>query len=173
MANLPQLQNDVLAILFAAGDPYEKEKLARVLGIDAATLQKVIERANDQLSSSPFEILELDKSCQMTTREQYAPVIREALTVKNNAPLSQAALEVLAIIAYNQPVTKAFVEQVRGVDSSSVIGSLVTKGLVEEQGRLEIPGRPISYGTTEHFLRCFHMKDIEALPKLPQPAPQE
>lgn len=104
----------------------------------------------------------------MTTREEFASVIRDALQVKNNAPLSQAAMEVLAIIAYNQPVTKAFVEQVRGVDSSSVVNSLVAKELVEEKGRLEIPGRPISYGTTEHFLRCFRMKSIEALPKLPQ-----
>lgn len=104
----------------------------------------------------------------MVTRAEYAQVIQKALEVKNNTPLSQAALEVLAIIAYNQPVTKSFIEQVRGVDSGSVVNSLVAKGLVEEQGRLEIPGRPISYGTTEHFLRCFGMKNIEALPKLPQ-----
>lgn len=168
MANLPQLQNDVLATLFAAGDPFEKDKLARVLDIDLDTLQKVIERINEQLASTPFVLLELDKSYQMTTREEFASVIRDALQVKNNAPLSQAAMEVLAIIAYNQPVTKAFVEQVRGVDSSSVVNSLVAKELVEEKGRLEIPGRPISYGTTEHFLRCFRMKSIEALPKLPQ-----
>ena len=79
-----------------------------------------------------------------------------------------AALEVLAIIAYNQPVTKSFIEQIRGVDSSSVVNALVAKELVQEMGRLEIPGRPISYGTTEHFLRCFGMKSIETLPKLPQ-----
>ena len=82
--------------------------------------------------------------------------------------MSQAALEVLAIIAYNQPVTKSFIEQIRGVDSSSVVNALVAKELVQEMGRLEIPGRPISYGTTEHFLRCFGMKSIETLPKLPQ-----
>lgn len=91
----------------------------------------------------------------------------QALEVKNNTPLSQAALEVLAIIAYNQPVTKSFIEQIRGVDSSSVVNALVAKELVQEMGRLEIPGRPISYGTTEHFLRCFGMKSIETLPKLP------
>ena len=108
----------------------------------------------------------------MVTREEYAAVIREALEVKNNTPLSQAALEVLAIIAYNQPVTKSFVEQIRGVDSSSVVNSLVAKGLVQEMGRLEIPGRPISYGTTEHFLRCFGMQSIETLPKIPQPQEQ-
>ncbi len=117
-------------------------------------------------------ILDLDQSYQMVTREEYAAVIREALEVKNNTPLSQAALEVLAIIAYNQPVTKSFVEQIRGVDSSSVVNSLVAKGLVQEMGRLEIPGRPISYGTTEHFLRCFGMQSIETLPKIPQPQEQ-
>ena len=104
----------------------------------------------------------------MATRAEYAQVIRQALEVKNNTPLSQAALEVLAIIAYNQPVTKSFIEQIRGVDSSSVVNALVAKELVQEMGRLEIPGRPISYGTTEHFLRCFGMKSIETLPKLPQ-----
>ena len=81
-------------------------------------------------------------------------------------------VELLAIIAYNQPVTKSFVEQIRGVDSSSVVNSLVAKGLVQEMGRLEIPGRPISYGTTEHFLRCFGMQSIETLPKIPQPQEQ-
>ena len=98
MANLPQLQNDVLAILFAAGDPFEKDKLARVLDIDLDTLQKVIERINEQLASTPFVLLELDKSYQMTTREEFASVIRDALQVKNNAPLSQAAMEVLAAV---------------------------------------------------------------------------
>ena len=82
--------------------------------------------------------------------------------------LSQAALEVLAVVAYNQPVTKAFVEQVRGVDCSGVIGSLTTKGLIEEKGRLELPGRPLLYGTTEHFLRCFNISNLEELPPLPE-----
>lgn len=131
-----------------------------------------MQRVNDLYQQTAFVILDLDQSYQMVTREEYAAVIREALEVKNNTPLSQAALEVLAIIAYNQPVTKSFVEQIRGVDSSSVVNSLVAKGLVQEMGRLEIPGRPISYGTTEHFLRCFGMQSIETLPKIPQPQEQ-
>lgn len=88
--------------------------------------------------------------------------------MRRNTPLSQAALEVLAVVAYNQPVTKAFVEQVRGVDCSGVLGSLTTKGLVEEKGRLELPGRPLLYGTTENFLRCFNLESIENLPPLPE-----
>ena len=177
MATISELERSVQAILFAAGDPYEKERLIKLLGINRETLDQVVQRVNDLYQQTAFVILDLDQSYQMVTREEYAAVIREALEVKNNTPLSQAALEVLAIIAYNQPVTKSFVEQIRGVDSSSVVNSLVAKGLVQEMGRLEIPGRPISYGTTEHFLRCFGMQSIETLPKIPQlqeqPAAQE
>ena len=168
MTKLSELEKSIQAILFASGEPYEKDRLAKILEIDRDTLEKIIERINELYKKTAFVILELDQSYQMVTRAEYAQVIQKALEVKNNTPLSQAALEVLAIIAYNQPVTKSFIEQVRGVDSGSVVNSLVSKGLVEEQGRLEIPGRPISYETTEHFLRCFGMKNIEALPKLPQ-----
>ena len=172
MATISELEKSVQAILFAAGDPYEKERLTKLLGINRETLDQVVQRVNDLYQQTAFVILDLDQSYQMVTREEYAAVIREALEVKNNTPLSQAALEVLAIIAYNQPVTKSFDEQIRGVDSSSVVNSLVAKGLVQEMGRLEIPGRPISYGTTEHFLRCFGMQSIETLPKIPQPQEQ-
>ncbi len=170
MAKLAQLEKNIQAILFAAGEPYEKERLAQLLDIDKETLWNLVERINELYKKTAFVILDLDQCYQMVTRAEYANIIREALQIKNNTPLSQAALEVLAIIAYNQPVTKSFIEQVRGVDSGSVVNALVSKGLVEEQGRLEIPGRPISYGTTEHFLRCFGMKNIEALPKIPQQA---
>ena len=94
--------------------------------------------------------------------------MRDALELKRNTPLSQAAMEVLAVVAYNQPVTKAFVEQVRGVDCSGVIGSLVQKGLLEERGRMELPGRPLLYGTTENFLRCFGLSSIGELPPPPR-----
>jgi len=96
-----------------------------------------------------------------------APV-RTALDLRSSAPLSQAAMEVLAVIAYNQPVTKAFVEQVRGVDCSGVIGSLVQKALIEERGRLDLPGKPLLYGTTENFLRCMGIRSLLELPPLPQ-----
>ena len=93
------------------------------------------------------------------------------LEVKKNAPLSNAAFEVLAVIAYNQPVTKAFVEQVRGVDCSGVISTLCQKRLVEEKGRLELPGRPLVYGTTPEFLRCFGVESLDELPELPKNEP--
>ena len=95
------------------------------------------------------------------------------MDLRRNTPLSQAALEVLAVVAYNQPVTKAFVEQVRGVDCSGVIGSLTAKGLVEEKGRLELPGRPLLYGTTENFLRCFNLQSLDDLPPLPEDEKKE
>ena len=90
------------------------------------------------------------------------------LLIKRNAPLSQAAFEVLAVIAYNQPVTKSFIEQIRGVDCSGVISSLYDKGLIEEKGRLELPGKPLIYGTTDTFLRCFCLSSLDDLPPLPE-----
>ena len=168
MATISELEKSVQAILFASGDPYEKERLTKLLGINRETLDQVVQRVNDLYQQTAFVILDLDQSYQMVTREEYAAVIREALEVKNNTPLSQAALEVLAIIAYNQPVTKAFVEQVRGVDCGAVLQGLVSKSLVEEKGRLELPGRPLLYGTTPDFLRCFGITGLQELPPLPQ-----
>ena len=154
MATISELEKSVQAILFAAGDPYEKERLAKLLGINRETLDQVVQRVNDLYQQTAFVILDLDQSYQMVTREEYAAVIREALEVKNNTPLSQAALEVLAIIAYNQPVSRGFVEQVRGVDSSSTVAQLLEKGLIEEAGRLDLPGHPVSFATTDKIGRA-------------------
>jgi segregation and condensation protein B len=112
-------------------------------------------------------IKKLDSSFQMCTREEFAPQVRAALETKRTAPLSNAAMEALTIIAYNQPVSKGFVENVRGIDSSSVINNLVEKGLVEEAGRLDVPGKPIVYRTTAVFLRSFGLSSVADLPPLP------
>ena len=120
-----------------------------------------------QQAGSSLTVQKLGESWQLCTREQYANYIRLALVTKKAAPLSNAAMEALTIVAYNQPVTKSFVEHVRGIDSSSMINSLVEKGLLEEAGRLEIPGRPIAYRTTEVFLRSFGLSTLEELPPLP------
>ena len=117
--------------------------------------------------NSGVSLLKLGTKYQLASRTQFAPQIRTVLEVKRNAPLSQAAFEVLAVIAYNQPVTKSFVEQVRGVDCSGVIATLCQKKLIEEKGRLELPGRPLVYGTTPEFLRCFSVSDLGELPELP------
>ena len=111
--------------------------------------------------------VKLDDAYQLCTRKDYAAYVRTAMDIRRNVPLSQAAMEVLAIIAYNQPVTKAFVEQVRGVDCGAVLQGLLTKNLVEEKGRLELPGRPLLYGTTPTFLRSFSISALGQLPPLP------
>ncbi len=157
------------AILFASGTPVETDRIARALELDTDTANGLIDELI-QLYSSPtrgVRIIRVNKSVQMCTNESYGKYVRLVMDMKKNTPLSQAALEVLAVVAYNQPVTKAFVEQVRGVDCSGVIGSLCQKGLVEEKGRLELPGRPLLYGTTEHFLRCFSLESTDDLPPLP------
>ena len=165
---LKELQAALESILFASGEPVEASRLAKLFSVNTGVIDNLIDTINDDYESLPFQVLKLGGSYQMVSRPEHADIIREALEAKHNAPLSQAAMEVLAIIAYNQPVTRNFIEQVRGIDSNSVIASLVSKGLVAEAGRLEIPGRPIAYETTATFLRCFGMKDIEALPKIPQ-----
>lgn len=166
------LQQQIQAILFASGDPYDQSKLADFLNLDFKTLAKLIDGINNEFLDVkiPLQILKLDESYQMTSREEFGPIIKDALEIKKNTPLSQAALEVLAIIAYNQPVTKSFIEQVRGIDSGTVVNSLLSKELVMEAGRLELPGKPIAYKTTPNFLRCFSISSIEALPAIPERA---
>ena len=167
MMDLPQKQ--IVAILFAGGEAVEIERIAQAIGADEETVVKYIPHIRDALEEAgmPLQVVRLEDRLQLCTTCEFAPVIREALELKRNTPLSQAALEVLAIIAYNQPVTRSLVEQIRGVDSSSVINSLVEKQLVEEAGRLELPGRPLSYRTTANVLRCFGMETLDKLPTLP------
>ncbi|MBQ8538362.1 MAG: SMC-Scp complex subunit ScpB [Ruminococcus sp.] len=158
------------AILFASGSSVPVTRLAQTLEI---TEKKAADLADElckefEESNHGVTVIKLEKSYQMVSKKAYAPQIRTAMDLRRNVPLSQAALEVLAVVAYNQPVTKSFIEQVRGVDCSGVIGSLTTKDLIEEKGRLELPGRPLLYGTTENFLRCFSISSLDELPELPQ-----
>jgi segregation and condensation protein B len=157
------------AILFASGEPIEIYRLSEASGVDAGTLPSMIRLLNERYEDrgSGICIKKLDSSYQMCTREEYAEQIRAALETKRAAPLSNAAMEALTIIAYNQPVSKGFVENVRGIDSSSVINNLVEKGLVEEAGRLDVPGKPIVYRTTSVFLRSFGLSSTADLPPLP------
>lgn len=158
----------VEAVLFAAGEPVEIRKISMAVGVDAGTLENMVKLINDRYdeTESAFQILKLDKSYQLCTRKEYSKYIKNIMENKNQTPVSQAAMEALALIAYNQPVTKSFIESVRGTDSSSVVNKLVERGLVAEAGRLEIPGRPIAYKTTELFLRSFGMKSLDELPPL-------
>ena len=163
---LTKTEKAAVAILFASGEPIPAARLAQVFDCDEAAVHWMMRRVMDYLEEeeSPLQVLQLDTQYQMATREAYQEPVKKALEIKKNQPLSQAAMEVLAIVAYNQPVTKSFVEQIRGVDSSSTINLLVERGLLEEQGRLELPGRPVCYGTTPHFLRWFGLSSIGELP---------
>ncbi|MBP1550255.1 MAG: SMC-Scp complex subunit ScpB [Oscillospiraceae bacterium] len=157
------------AILFAHGDPIEAEKLSAVAGIEHETLVRLIQLLMDRYESteSALTVLKLGSCYQLATKSDYIEYIRAAMESKKNTPLSPAAMEVLTIVAYNQPVTKGFVEHIRGVDSSSVVNSLVEKNLLEEAGRLDVPGKPIAYKTTSAFLRCFQLSSLDDMPALP------
>ena len=158
------------AILFASGDSVSVERVAAALELTKKEAEKLLDELMAEYIAAQrgITIIKLDNSYQMVSVKEYAKEIRTVMDLRRNTPLSQAALEVLAVIAYNQPVTKAFVEQVRGVDCSGVIGSLTTKDLIEEKGRLELPGRPLIYGTTENFLRCFSLSSLDDLPEPPE-----
>ena len=165
-----ELQAAVEAILFAGGEPIEIEKISQVLEIDNEYTEQIIENLKAELDerNSGLCVLRLGNSCQLCSRTEYADKIREIFAIKKNTRLSNAAFEVLAVVAYNQPVTKSYVEQVRGVDCSGVITTLCQRGLLEEKGRLELPGRPLVYGTTTNFLRCFCLSSLDDLPELPK-----
>lgn len=159
----------VEAVLFASGEPMELRKIAQSVELSEEETARLVFHLQNKLEEqrSGLCVLRMDQKFQLTTRSEYADAVRRAVEVSRNTPLSSAALEVLALIAYNQPVTKAFVEQVRGVDCSGVVSSLVQKGLIEEKGRLELPGKPLLYGTTSHFLKCFCLTSLGELPPLP------
>ena len=162
--------NILESLLFACGEPVEIERLAEVMDLDESviiTLADTLAEMYEQRKAG-VKLLKLDNKLQLCSRADYFDYVRKILELRRNAPLSQAAFEVLAVIAYNQPVTKSVVEQVRGVDCSGVIYSLCEKGLIEEKGRLELPGRPLVYGTTDNFLRCFSMRSLGDLPPLPE-----
>lgn len=165
-----EYRSSIEAILFSAGDSVELSRLAQSLELteSAVKTQMDILMKEYEEAQRGITIIKLNNSYQMVSVKQFAPQVRKAMDLRRNIPLSQAAMEVLAVIAYNQPVTKSFVEQVRGVDCSGVIGSLTTKDLIEEKGRLELPGRPLLYGTTENFLRCFSISSLEELPPIPK-----
>lgn len=157
------------AILFAAGEPVGVERLCLTLELDKATVEALCQRLADQYSYERrgLRLVRMDTSYQLCSAPEYAPLIRKAFESRKPAKLSQPALEVLSIIAYYQPVTRAYIDQVRGVDSSYTVGLLLERELIEEAGRLAVPGRPIQYRTTKNFLRSFGLSSLEELPELP------
>lgn len=168
MPTITNVEAAIEAILFAAGYPVKYEKLSEVLGLSPKEIKLLTENMavgiNAENSSRGLNLLIFEDSCQLCTKERFAPYIREALGIRRGGNLSASSLEVLAIVAYNQPVTRAFVDAVRGVDSSYAVTSLTDKGLIEGVGRLDAPGRPVLYGTTDKFLRVFGINSLEELP---------
>ena len=172
--NKKQIVSAIEAVLFASGDPISIDRISQTFEIkpeEVETYIKQLEKRYEEQGSG-FYVVRLENTYQLVTREEYAPYIKTAFDIKRRTPLSPAALEVLAVIAYNQPVTRSFIEQVRGVDCSGVVSTLVEKGLIEERGRLELPGRPLLYGTTKVFLRSFSLSDLGDLPPLPKDNPE-
>lgn len=163
------------AILFAAGEPVALERICLTLELDKATVEALCQRLADQYSYERrgLRLLRMDGSYQLCTAAEYAPLIRKAFESRKPAKLSQPALEVLAIIAYYQPVTRAYIDQVRGVDSSYTVGLLLERELIEEAGRLAVPGRPIQYRTTKNFLRSFSLSSLDELPELPSSSAED
>lgn len=158
------------AVLFASGEPVTVDRFTSVFELEIDKVNLVMEnlRAKIDNNKNGYELLKLENAYQLVSRKEYADYIRKVEDMRRHTPLSQAALEVLAVVAYNQPVTKQFIEQVRGVDCSSVVTTLVEKKLIEESGRLELPGRPLLYSTTKNFLKCFTLSDLSDLPPLPR-----
>ncbi len=158
------------AILFASGEPVEVSRIAQALELEPDVITGALWELSMSLDErkSGICLLRLGSKYQLCSRVEYAQQVRNVLDIKKNAPLSPAAFEVLAVVAYNQPVTKAYIEQIRGVDCSGVVATLCQKGLLEEKGRLDLPGRPLLYGTTPDFLRCFCLSSLSDLPELPE-----
>lgn len=177
LEQIKNIEGAIEAILFAAGYPVKYSKIADVLGLDEKNTKTIIEHMSEEYNSEKskkgLNLLMFDETCQFCTKEQYAPYIREALGIKRGGNLSASSMEVLAVVAYNQPVTRSFIDQVRGVDSSYAVNSLIDKDLIEACGRLDAPGRPMLYMTTEKFLRVFGLSSLSELPATEIMLPQK
>ena len=163
-----EIEQAIEAILFAAGYPMRFDKLAEVLSLSVKDVKTMVramaERFTEQDTHHGIQLLIYPNACQLATKEQYAPYIREALGIRRGGNLSASSMEVLAVVAYNQPVTRSFIDLVRGVDSSYAVNSLLDKGLIEAAGRLDAPGRPMLYVTTDKFLPVFGINSLDELP---------
>ena len=164
-----EIEQAIEAILFAAGYPMRYDKLAEVLSLSVKDVKTMVRAMSEHFAKEDtnhgIQLLMYPTTCQLTTKEQYAPYIREALGIRRGGNLSASSMEVLAVVAYNQPVTRSFIDLVRGVDSSYAVNSLLDKGLIEAAGRLDAPGRPMLYVTTDKFLRVFGINSLDELPE--------
>ena len=164
-----ELESALEAILFDSGDPEQEDRICVALDIDRPTVEQLLQKLMDYYAYERRGIrrLKIDDSWQLCSAPDYAETIRKAFEIRKPAKLSQPALEVLTIIAYYQPTTRAYVDQIRGVDSAYTVGLLLDRHLIEECGRLQVPGRPRLYRTTKAFLRAFHLNSLDDLPEIP------
>ncbi len=169
-----EIKRAIEAILFAAGDPVGVDRMALAIGAGRDQIEENLKALMDAYSFERrgMRIIRLEDAYQMVSAQELSEVITRALETRKPPKLSASALETLTVIAYYQPTTKAFVEQIRGVDSSYTISALLNKKLIEEQGRLSVPGRPILYGTTPDFLRTFGIASLDDLPEVDLPKAQ-
>ena len=166
---MKEIEAAVEGILFASGEPVHIDRICLAAELDRPTAELVLQKLMDYYSFERrgMRLLRLEDSWQLCSAPDYADVIRRAFEIRKSAKLSQPALEVLTIIAYYQPTTRAYVDQIRGVDSAYTISLLLDRKLIEECGRLQVPGRPHLYRTTKQFLRAFHLTSLEDLPEMP------
>lgn len=155
-------------ILFAAGEPVKAAKLAVVLEKNIDEIETAVTELKEEYNNDHrgFNIIDISDGYQICSRPEYYTYIREIVGEQRNQPLSNAAMEALAIIAYKQPVTRGMIEKIRGVNSDGCVNRLYERGLIEEAGRLDAPGRPILYRTTDTFLRCFGLRTPRDLPPI-------
>ncbi len=173
--DISHAQKVIEAVLFAAGYPVTYATIGKVLEISAGAAKKIVRDYSaeynrlDGYLPRGIILIPFESTCQLCTKEQYGQYVRTALGIKRGGNLSQSSIETLAVIAYNEPVTRAFVDTVRGVDSSYAVANLREKELIEPCGRLDVPGRPRLYRTTDNFLRVFGLTSLEDLPEVPVP----
>ena len=169
---MKEIEAAVEGILFASGEPVAADRIAVALDLDRDTVDQVLRRLADYYSYERrgMRLVRMEDTWQLCSAPEYADLIRRAFEIRKPAKLSQPALEVLTIIAYYQPTTRAYVDQIRGVDSAYTVGLLLERELIEEAGRLSVPGRPVLLRTTKTFLRSFGLSDLDELPTLPDRA---
>ncbi len=162
------IENIIESLIFSYGDALSLEKICEIIELDKKTAKNLMKNFMDKYNSENKGIIirEIDDKYQMCSNPQYYDYVTKLYQIRQKQALSQAAYEVLAIIAYNQPITKAKIEQIRGVNSDSAVTRLLERNLVKEAGKLDVPGRPRLFETTDEFLRCFGFKSIRDLPML-------
>ncbi len=162
------IESIIESLLFSSGDPIALDKICEILELDRKTTRSILKNMMDSYSTANrgFIIRQLDDKYQLCSNPEYFEYVSKLYQIRQKQSLSQAAYEVLAIVAYNQPVTRAKIEQIRGVNSDSAVTRLLERNLIKEAGKLDVPGKPRLYETTEEFLKCFGFKSVSELPLL-------